>query len=145
MLSIAFAKTPVTEHDSVYAYANSTLPFALSKLPIKYYDYDNDDDYTVLSKISGVVVNTTEGLDGNKPASTKDIEATKANFKTINDFLKAFDLISTNNNNQTSAKGGAVISVAKDSNKVTVKFSSQTKDASGTVGAQLDISNGLRK
>ena len=145
-VTVAHGKTaPISSNNTVKAYTALTSTFALTNLPVKYYDYDNQDDYNALKvAIPSIVVKTDEGTDGSRPTKVDDIEATKANFKAVNDYLEALNLIKTDNNGGTYANGGAQVSVAKGSNLVTITFTAKTRDSNNNPGAQVVI-GGLRK
>ena len=125
---------------TVDAFTAENAPFEITTpLEIKHYEYDKDTadhtDYDALTAIPGVKVEVDKGGTSKVPGVTQveDVEATKANFEKINKYLAKFNLINTAIDGTTSGKSGAKIKASKDSNKVTITFSSNSKDAKGNV------------
>ena len=124
----------------VDAFAAENAPFDITTpIEIKHYEYDKDTadhtDYDALTAIPGVKVEVDKGGTSKVPGVTQveDVEATKANFEKINNYLAKFNLIDTAIDGTTSGKSGATITASKDSKKVTITFDSNSKDAKGNV------------
>ena len=131
-------KTDPSSDNTVKAFAAQAAPFDMDELELKYYDYNDDTDKTTLTTaIEDVVVKTDKNS-----GEVEDVDATKANFKLVNDYLAKFNLTGNDNNGKSIAKYGAKITVNKDSNEVTITFTTDTKDAKGV--AQPVTIGGLR-
>ena len=136
-------KTDPSSDNTVKAFATEDAPFGMSGLELKYYDYNNDDDkLALISKISDVKVEVDKEYGNTDSGKVEDVDATKANFKLVNDYLAKFNLTGNDNNGKSVAKYGATITVDKDSNKVTITFTKATNDAKGV--AQPVTIGGLR-
>ena len=121
---------------TVDAFAAENAPFDMTNLDIKEYDYNNQEDHDALIEaIEDIKVEVDKGGTSKVPGVTQveDVEATKANFEKINKYLAKFNLTDTAIDGTTSGKSGAKITASKANNKITITFSSDSKDAKNNV------------
>ncbi len=142
-VTVSYTVSPTTraKNDTVKAFASVVAPFNMNKLKIKQYDYnDETDKQALIEAIGDVKVMTDKGTSSSSPV--EDVDATKANFKLVNDYLAKFGLTGTDNNGKSIAKYDATITVNKNQSLVTITFAKDTKDNKGVV-QQVKI-EGLR-